>query len=356
MTTRNTFRDPTGPADPGSATGLTGLTSPTGPTGPTGLTGSSRTTSATVPTSPVNKASPADERDRPDLSARWESESLDLAAYLERIGYDGPLEPTLDTLRALQAAHLAAIAFEGLNPYLGLPVPLDIGSLQDKLVRSRRGGYCHEQNTLFGTVLDRLGFQVTGRNARMLMGADERVMTARGHAILSVVIDGTDWHVDVGIGNVGPRGPVPLVEGAQVATGPWEYRMERTDLGHWLLRYRRPQDGEWFNVVQFTEETHYRSDYADANIIAATQESSPFVQQAIVAYNGAQVRHALVGRTLNTYLPNGEKTTRELEAEDVPGVLRSEFGIHLTEEQTDELVRRLNTSPEPARGSALPDL
>ncbi|WP_017584878.1 arylamine N-acetyltransferase family protein [Nocardiopsis ganjiahuensis] len=285
----------------------------------------------------------------PDLSARWDSDPLDLAAYLERIGYDGPLDPTLATLRALQAAHLEAIPFEGINPYLGLPVPLDIGSLQDKLVHGRRGGYCHEQNILFGTVLDRLGFQVTGRNARMLMGADEGVMTARGHAVLSVVIDGTDWHVDVGIGNVGPREPVPLTEGARVATGPWEYRMDRTDLGHWLLRYRRPGPGDWFNVVQFTEERHYRSDYEDANIIAATHGSSPFTQQPVVAHNGARVRRSLAGRTLNTYLPNGEKHTREISAEDVPETLRSVFGVHLSEARERELVERLRdwTGPDP---------
>src|SRR5690606_26344024 len=110
-------------------------------------------------------------------SARWESDGLDLAAYLERVGYAGPLGPGLDTLRALQAAHLDAIPFEALDPYLGRPVPLDIGSLQDKLLHRRRGGYCHEHNILFATVLDRLGFHVTGRSARMLMGSDERQIT-----------------------------------------------------------------------------------------------------------------------------------------------------------------------------------
>lgn len=304
------------------------------------------------PREPAGTAGPAEANERPHLSARWDSDSLDLPAYLERIGYDGPLEPTLDTLRALQAAHLEAIPFEGLNPYLGLPVPLDTDSLQDKLVRGRRGGYCHEQNILFGSVLDRLGFHVTGRNARMLMGADERVMTGRGHAILSVVIDGTDWHVDVGIGNVGPRGPIPLSEGARVATGPWEYRMDRTEQGHWLLRYRRPRDNDWFNVVQFTEEPHYRSDYAGHNILAATQETSPFTQQPIVAYNGAEVRRSLAGRTLNTYLPDGEKNTRELPVEEVPGTLRSVFGVHLTEEQEHELAERLRTSAGPGPDAA----
>ena len=67
------------------------------------------------------------------------TESLDLDAYFARIGYDGPHTPTLATLRAIQLLHPQAIAFENLNPLLGLSVRLDIASLQQKLIRSQRG-------------------------------------------------------------------------------------------------------------------------------------------------------------------------------------------------------------------------
>jgi hypothetical protein len=66
--------------------------------------------------------------------------TFDLTTYFTRIGYDGPRAPTLEMLRAIQRLHPQAIAFENLNPLLGLPVRLDIESLQQKLVRSRRGG------------------------------------------------------------------------------------------------------------------------------------------------------------------------------------------------------------------------
>lgn len=277
----------------------------------------------------------------PHVSARWDTDQVDPVAYLERTGYDGPLAPTLDTLHGLVHSHLEAIPFEGVNPFLGLPVPLDMESLQAKLVRGGRGGYCHEQNILFGTVLARLGFEVTARNARMLMGADEDVVTGRGHALLSVVVDGIDHHVDVGIGNVGPRGPVPLVEGATTSTGRWDYRFDRSDLGMWVLRYRRPEQGDWFGVVQFDESVHYRSDFEDHNVIASTHESSAFTRQLIVSYNGDRERHALIGTVLKTYLPDGGKRTHEYAAEQIPEVLRAVFGIHLTVEQEGALVERL---------------
>lgn len=277
----------------------------------------------------------------PHPSTLWETEKLDLEAYMERIGYDGPREPTLETLRALQAAHLDAIPFEGLDSVLGWDVHIDLVSVQDKLVRRRRGGYCHEHNPLFATVLDRLGFRVTGRAARMLMGADEREIGTVGHTILSVELDGVDWHVDVGIGSTGPRGPLPLVEGSETTTGSWTYRVERTELDHWLLRLRRP-DG-WFNLVQFTEEPYYRADYVAHNFVSSKDPSSPFVGRIIVDHNGDHVRRSLADLRLSTFHPSGERQTRELTPEELPHVLRSVFDLHLPEEHERALVARAHT-------------
>ena len=51
--------------------------------------------------------------------------TLDIEAYLQRIGYQGEKQPTLTTLKALQRLHLQTITFENLNPLLGRAVPLD---------------------------------------------------------------------------------------------------------------------------------------------------------------------------------------------------------------------------------------
>lgn len=273
-------------------------------------------------------------------STRWETDGLDLPAYLERISYTGPLRPDLDTLRALQAAHLDAIPFEALDPYLGRPVPLDIDALQDKLVYRRRGGYCHEQNILFATVLDRLGFHVTGRSARMLMGSDERQITEIGHTILSVLIDGADWHVDVGIGSAGPRGPIALVEGEVAATGRWRYRMDRSWLGHWLLRLWRPEG--WFNLIHFTTERYWRADYDDQNYVVATRPSSPFVRRLVVQHNGAEIRHSLTDLTLTSHLPDGRQHRRDIAPAEIPEILRVLFDLSLPQDLATALVERVS--------------
>ena len=69
---------------------------------------------------------------------------IDLDAYFTRIGYAGPRTASLETLAAIHLRHPIAIPFENLNPLLRRPVKLDAPSLQQKLVRGGRGGYCYE--------------------------------------------------------------------------------------------------------------------------------------------------------------------------------------------------------------------
>src|SRR5215208_3167681 len=89
------------------------------------------------------------------------TDTVDVSTYFDRIGYERSAEPTLETVRALVAAHNRSIPFENLDPLLGIPVAdLSATALTDKLVHRRRGGYCYEHNGLMGYVLDELGFGV----------------------------------------------------------------------------------------------------------------------------------------------------------------------------------------------------
>ena len=108
--------------------------------------------------------------------------SIDLDAYLERIGYQGSRAPTLDVLNAISLAHTSAIPFENLDVLLERPIALDPVSLFDKLVRQRRGGYCFEQNGLLLLVLEALGFQATPISAQgALAAAAQRDAGADAH-------------------------------------------------------------------------------------------------------------------------------------------------------------------------------
>src|SRR5262249_4533777 len=124
----------------------------------------------------------------------------DLSPYFERIGYTGPHTPTLETLRALHLHHAQAIPFENISPLSGLPVPLDLPSLQRKLLHEGRGGYCFEHNLLLSHVLQTLGFDVTGLGARVLWNAPEGMVRPRSHMVLRVKVGGEFYIADVGFG------------------------------------------------------------------------------------------------------------------------------------------------------------
>lgn len=285
-------------------------------------------------------------------SVRWETPALDLEAYLARIGYRGSLPPSLATLKVLQQAHIAAIPFENLEIVTGGEIRIDLESLQDKLVRRRRGGYCHEHNILFATVLDRLGFEVEGRNARMLMGDDARTVTPLGHTMLVVKVAGDDWLVDVGVGNVGPREPILLEAGNEVSHGPWEYRIERSPLGYWLLRHKRL--GDWFNIYQFSDEPCYRADSGEYNYLASHHPASPFVRRIVAQHNGAEVRLALTDLELKVFRPGSEPELHRIAAGELPDVLHARFGLELTPEQESILLRRAETLEDtPSEGEQL---
>ncbi|MEV4573435.1 arylamine N-acetyltransferase [Nonomuraea jabiensis] len=249
----------------------------------------------------------------------WDIDKLDLEAYLARIGHDGPLASTYETLRALHLAHVRSIPFENLDVVLGRGVALDMGSLQDKLVTGGRGGYCHEQNLLFAAALERLGFVLTRHLARIRLG---RRHLPRSHATLTVEADGRTWLADVGFGGEGLVVPIAFEDGATARSGPWEWRLGR-DGDFWVL-HAGPAELYAFRP----DEPHYPSDFEVANFYVANSPRSPFVH------------HVLAQRTTADARLRVEDLAAGTAAELAEG-LRERLGIEITEEDARELLPRL---------------
>jgi N-hydroxyarylamine O-acetyltransferase len=209
----------------------------------------------------------------------WGSDLLDLDAYLTRIGVEGPLPPTVPTLRTLVRAHVPAIPFENLEVVLGRPVLLGVDDLQNKLVRSPRGGYCYEHVSLFAAVLERLGFTATGLSARVRMATG--LLRPATHALLRVRVPGEsrEWICDVGFGE-GLMEPVELADGAETTGEAWAFRLERDGTGGWLLHALRP-DGR-IDAHAFTLDRRYAIDYLVLNHYISSHPRSPFVGRLMV--------------------------------------------------------------------------
>jgi N-hydroxyarylamine O-acetyltransferase len=152
-------------------------------------------------------------------------EGFELDAYLARIGYEGAREPSLTSLRAIVAAHSAALPFENIDLLLRRGVRLDIGSVQRKLVRRRRGGYCFEQNTLLAAALRALGFSLVTLVARVVRGLPESAMTRRAHELLQLDLPEGPCIADAGCGNLTPTAPLALRPGEEQATPSETFRL-----------------------------------------------------------------------------------------------------------------------------------
>ena len=125
---------------------------------------------------------------------------VDVDAYLERIGYDGPLKPGADTLAGLHRAHMLAVPFENLDLHIGRRERRRRGAqLQEDRNRDRRGGWCFELNGTFARLLDkRLGFAVTRYSAAVVLS--EPGTPDFAHLTLRVDLD-RPWLADVGFGD-----------------------------------------------------------------------------------------------------------------------------------------------------------
>lgn len=269
----------------------------------------------------------------------WSGDELDLDGYLARIGYDsgreGELAPDLRTLTNLHRAHVGAVPFENLDVALGRRIPLDLKSLQAKLVGRRRGGYCYEQNSLFAAALERIGFTVSARGARnRSRGATLPPVT---HALLVVTVEGEQWLADVGFGWQGPLEPVPLRDGVRVEQSGWTFGIDVEDEGVHVLRSRRPEG--WIDLYAFAPQSLYPGDFTVMNHYSSSHPQSRFLGQVVAQKPGADARRALVRETLSTVRADGSVEERVVGAGELIAVLESAFGIELDEGERAGLLR-----------------
>jgi N-hydroxyarylamine O-acetyltransferase len=249
--------------------------------------------------------------------------TLDRDAYLARIGYEGSLAPTIETLKALHFAHVSAIPFENLDIVFGQTISLDLAHLQAKLVTARRGGYCFEQNALFAAVLESLGFDVVRLAARVRFGATE--IRPRLHMLLEVKIGAGPWLADVGFGCSGPLYPISLVDLAENQQGAWAFRIRAE--GDELILQSGESDG-WLDLYAFTREPQYPVDYEIGNHYTSTHPHSPFVQNLVVQKGGLESRLILRNRE-RTLLKRTDKTTELIEGDlALVELLANCFGLH----------------------------
>lgn len=250
---------------------------------------------------------------------------LDLEAYLARIEYAEDLSPTRSVLEALHLAHTMHIPFENLDVLLGRPIPLDLPSLQLKIVYGGRGGYCFEHNALFAAVLEQIGFRVTRLAARVRLGTT-RVLP-RTHMLLQVDVEGSPWIADVGFGGDGLLKPIPLVDNEVVPQWAWRYRAHN-EHGLWVLQSLNK--GAWLDLYSFTQEPQLPVDFEVANYYASTHPDSRFIQTLTVQLSTPEARYILRDREFLEDRGDDQISSTVENDEELLAVLSEIFGLEFS--------------------------
>lgn len=258
-----------------------------------------------------------------------------LRAYLARIGVD-ETSSGVAGLVAIQRAHRLAITFENLDIPLGRGVRLDPDHLFDKIVASRRGGYCFEQNALFLGMLRALGF-----DARPLLGrvwlrtAPGDPVPPRTHTLSLVTIDGTDHIADPGFGG-SYTPPMPLVADAVAETDDGARHRLIRDLRHgWMLQ--RDAGAGWQNQYSFTTDPVWPSDLDGANHWTATRPDTRFTKLRIVTRALPGGYASLIDRQMSINDASRSETLELADAEQYRALLAEMFGLELTRDNVSAL-------------------
>jgi N-hydroxyarylamine O-acetyltransferase len=255
------------------------------------------------------------------------SDSLNLEAYFQRIGYGGDRAPTFKTLQAIHRAHTQSIAFENFNSFFRHPVALDLESLQQKLIYEKRGGYCFEQNLLFRSVLLVLGFSVKNLAARVVWNLPETAITPRTHMLLHVEIDGQPYIADVGFGGLTLTDPLALIPDLEQATSHEPSRLLKTDD---IYTLQTCLNQTWRSLYRFDLQVQQLPDYELSNWYVSTHPQSLFVNNLLIARPAQDCRYALLNNQLTTYHQDSQVRRKTLTTSaELQAVLEEEFCLHI---------------------------
>jgi arylamine N-acetyltransferase len=228
-------------------------------------------------------------------------------------------------LGVLQRHHLAAVPFENLNLHYSTHrgISIDTQEVFNKIAypESGRGGYCMENNTLFGAVLRSLGYTVTSVGGRVNeavqpMSASKNWKgpkydgwyvnsscssiwlsisprptfnkpNPRNHMVNLVTVGEKKYLVDVGFGSNGPHQPVPLQrefdfhnvgdQSGRLVFGPISQQVGKDQpLWQYEIRNGNGKAETWTPAYCFTETEFISEDFTIINYYMSTSRESWF--------------------------------------------------------------------------------
>jgi len=257
------------------------------------------------------------------------TQSLDVDAYLARVGYSGPRTLTYDTLAGIVRAHTACIPFESFDVLLGRGIRLDLEGLQAKIVTARRGGYCFEHASLMYAALAAVGFAPVRHSSRVLL-FEPRHESGRQHMFLTVTIGGARYVIDPGFGPFACPVPIP-VDGTPVPGSAPSHRLVR-DGNDWFLYVTR--DGEEIQGWISSMEEEYPVDVEMMNHYVATHPASFFTHNILASAVTPDGRVNIMNQGVHIIRNGVAEATHLADRSALRSLVAQHFGFDLPELET----------------------
>jgi N-hydroxyarylamine O-acetyltransferase len=218
-------------------------------------------------------------------------------------------------------------------------VRLDLESLEDKLLRRGRGGWCFEQNLLLAHMLEAIGFEVTRLAARVRWNVPDERLTPRSHMLLRVRLPEGDCIADVGFGGLTLSSPLRLEPGVEQQTPHEAHRLVATGSGY---RLEARIAGAWSVLYVFDLAEQQLADYEVSNWYLCNHPDSSFLSMVMAARAAPGVRHALRGVRYTTHTAQGTERREVQDVAEYRALLEDAFGIRLPDAPNlDEKLQRM---------------
>ncbi len=287
-----------------------------------------------------------------------EPHDVDVAAYLRFLGLpEQGWEPTVSALQQLLRAQADVISFNNATMSLGRLVPLDIATLERRIVVEGRGGTCPEQVPLFAALLDAMGFRPEVRISTVARMGDKDDPAKRKKplppthlfVLARPVDDDRRWLADVGWGAT-IRAPVPLPlgtgAGEPVRHHRWEQRVAVTEEGHIQLLERGspPSSEQWRLMYVAVDEDISHTAVEGSYRFGWGDPRSPFRGRLVAVRCTEHTRERLTGRKLEIYTGDGKPHIEELTPAAAVEALEQRFNAAVDDEERAALIRLLESN------------
>ena len=245
--------------------------------------------------------------------------------YLTKVHINALPSVSVASLARLQRAHMQTIPFENFDVFVAKPLNLTPEALFQKMIIGRRGGYCFELNTLYGTLLRSLGFEIRPILGRVQL-RDPLQMPPRNHLAHLVTLEGKRYISDVGFGGLTTRIPLDIDTHTEINDGEGFVRVLHLPRG--VFQIERQTSEGWQPQYSFSLEDVYISDVEMSNHFTETHSDSHFRHSR---FAGLFTKTGRIGLYENRFSVRvGPKITTEKEVsngETYVAFLKECFGI-----------------------------